>query len=89
MSPGVEWSPSAKRDLRRLLEKVASAVIEFGYGALADNPRRLGRELHLELSGYHAARYGDFRVAYRIDDGDGTAQPGYMSVRWRASGPAP
>jgi mRNA interferase RelE/StbE len=74
MSPGyrIEWSPSAKRDLRRLPEKVASAVVEFIYGALADNPRRLGRDLHLELTGYHAARRGDFRIVYRIDDRDGT-----------------
>lgn len=72
MSAGyrVEWSPSAKRELRRLPEKAATAVVEFIYGASANNPRRLGRELHFELTGYHAARRGDFRVVYRIDDGD-------------------
>ena len=35
---------------------------------LADNPQRVGRALHLELAGLHAARRGDFRVAYRIDE---------------------
>lgn len=64
----VEWAPSAKRDLARLPEKVATAVVEFIYGGLADNPTRVGRELHLELAGLHAARRGDFRVVYRIDD---------------------
>lgn len=64
----VEWAPSAKRDLAKLPEKVATAVVEFIYGGLADNPRRVGRELHLDLTGLHAARRGDFRVIYRIQD---------------------
>jgi len=64
----VEWAPSAKRDLARLPEKVAIAVVEFVYGGLADNPRRVGRGLRLELAGLHAARRGDFRVVYRIDE---------------------
>ena len=65
---GVSWSPTAQRDLRRLPEKVATAVVEFIYGGLAANPHRVGRELSLELTGFHAARRGDFRVVYRIDD---------------------
>lgn len=64
----VEWAPSGKRDLAKLPEKVATAVVEFIYGGLADNPHRVGRELHLELTGLHAARRGDFRVSYRIQD---------------------
>jgi mRNA interferase RelE/StbE len=64
----VEWAPSGKRDLARLPEKVAAAIVEFIYGGLADNPHRVGRELHLELTGLHAARRGDFRVIYRIED---------------------
>lgn len=64
----IEWAPSGKRDLARLPEKVAAAVVEFIYGGLADNPHRVGRELHLELTGLHSARRGDFRVIYRIED---------------------
>jgi len=64
----VEWAPSAKRDLAGLPEKVAVAVVEFIYGGLAANPPRVGRALHLELSGLHSARRGDFRVIYRIDE---------------------
>lgn len=64
----VEWAPSAKRDLAKLPEKVATAVVEFIYGGLAENPQRVGRELHLELAGLHAARRGDFRVIFRIDE---------------------
>lgn len=64
----VGWAPSAKRALAKLPEKVATAVVEFVYGSLADNPYRVGRELHLELTGFHAARRGDLRVIYEIDD---------------------
>jgi len=64
----VEWAPSGKRDLARLPEKVATAVVEFIYGGLAENPHRVGRELSLELTSLHAARRGDFRVVYRIDE---------------------
>ncbi|MGQ0623983.1 MAG: type II toxin-antitoxin system RelE family toxin [Sporichthyaceae bacterium] len=64
----VEWTPMAKRDLGRLPEMIATAVVEFIYGALSENPRRLGHELHLEFTGFHSARRGDFRVVYAIED---------------------
>ena len=62
----ISWSASAQRDLTKLPEKVATAVVEFIYGGLADNPHRVGHELTLELVGVHSARRGDFRVLYRI-----------------------
>jgi mRNA interferase RelE/StbE len=64
----VAWTPTGKRDLSKLPEKVATAVIEFVYGSLSDNPQRLGHALHLELLGMHSARRGDYRVIYRIDE---------------------
>jgi mRNA-degrading endonuclease RelE of RelBE toxin-antitoxin system len=64
----VAWTPSARRSLNRVPAKVASAVVEFVYGSLAENPRRVGRALRLELEGLHSARRGDYRVIYRIDD---------------------
>lgn len=64
----VTWSPTAQRDLQRLPEKVATAVAEFVYGALAANPHRVGRALQLELVGRHSARRGSYRVIYRIED---------------------
>jgi mRNA-degrading endonuclease RelE of RelBE toxin-antitoxin system len=64
----VSWAPSAKRDIVRLPEKVATSVVEFIYGSLAENPRRVGRQLHLELAGQHSPRRGEYRVIYRIDD---------------------
>jgi mRNA-degrading endonuclease RelE of RelBE toxin-antitoxin system len=54
--------------LRRLPEKIAAACVEFMFGTLAGNPRRLGKELHDELAGLHSARRGDYRVVYAIND---------------------
>jgi mRNA interferase RelE/StbE len=65
----IAWSATAKRDLTRLPEKVAAAVVELVYGALADNPRRVGAALRLGLEGLHSARRGDYRVIYAINVG--------------------
>ncbi len=62
----IRWTPTAQRDLRRLPEKIATAVVEFSYGSLAGSPERVGGRLALELSGHHAARRGDYRVIYQI-----------------------
>ena len=70
----ISWSHSAKRDLTRLPEKIAVAAVEFIYGSLAENPRRVGRELQLDLAGHHSARRGDYRIIYAIDDTDGVVQ---------------
>ncbi|HUF31689.1 MAG TPA: type II toxin-antitoxin system RelE/ParE family toxin [Acidimicrobiales bacterium] len=64
----VEWASSALRSLDRLPEKIATACVEFAYGGLAENPRRVGRALRFDLEGKHSARRGDFRVIYEIDD---------------------
>ena len=63
------WAAPARRALRRLPEKVATAAIEFIYGPLASNPNRVGRRpLRFELEGLHSAHRGDYRVVYRVDD---------------------
>lgn len=69
-TPGfdITWSPTARRALTRLPEKVGTAVVEFVYGPLAANPRRVGKHLRFELEGLHSARRGDFRIVYRISD---------------------
>lgn len=64
----IAWSPTAKRALVRLPEKVAAAVVEFVYGPLAENPQRVGKALRFELEGLHSARRGDFRIIYRVGD---------------------
>ncbi len=66
----VAWTGGAKRALTRLPEKIGTAVVEFCYGALAENPQRVGKPLKFDLTGLHCARRGDFRVIYRIDEPD-------------------
>lgn len=68
----ISWSPSAKRALERLPHRAGPAVIEFVYGPLAANPRRVGKALRFELEGLHCARRGDFRIIYRIEDDQAT-----------------
>jgi mRNA interferase RelE/StbE len=64
----IAWTAPARRALARLLEKIATAVVEFVYGSLAANPHRAGKPLKLGLEGLHSARRGDYRVIYRIND---------------------
>jgi mRNA interferase RelE/StbE len=64
----VRLTAPAVRALRRLPEKISTAVIEFVYGSLAANPQRVGKPLKLGLLGLYSARRGDYRVIYRIDE---------------------
>ncbi|WP_248760396.1 type II toxin-antitoxin system RelE/ParE family toxin [Pseudarthrobacter sp. SSS035] len=71
MSTGydVRFSRSARRALTHdLPEKVAAAAFEFITGALCENPRRLGKQLHEPLYPLYSARRGEYRVIYRIID---------------------
>lgn len=68
MTYGVRVSSPARRDLNELPESVASAVIEFMFGPLAENPQRVGKMLTNELTGRFSARRGHYRIIYRIDD---------------------
>jgi len=65
----VVLSPRAKRAIERdLPEAVASAVVDFLYGPLAEDPYRVGKPLRLDLEGYWSARRGQYRVIYSIHD---------------------
>lgn len=64
----IDWAAPARRALSRLPEKVATAAVEFIYGPLATQPRRVGHELRFELQGRRSARRGDHRTVYWIDE---------------------
>lgn len=72
------WSllvaPAAERTLSRLPEGVAAAIVEFLVGPLIEEPRRVGKPLQRELSGYWAARRGAYRVVYRLDQDAGAVR---------------
>jgi mRNA interferase RelE/StbE len=58
----------AQRQLGRLPEGTAAAIVEFMLTALVQNPHRVGGRLQRELAGLHSARRGAYRVIYEIDD---------------------
>jgi mRNA-degrading endonuclease RelE of RelBE toxin-antitoxin system len=76
----VELAGEARRDLHRLPEKVATAIIEFVTGALAGEPARLSEPLTNELAGYRSARRGDYRVLIRIDEAAHTCWPSASNI---------
>lgn len=57
-----------QRQLERLPEGTAAAIVEFMLTALVEHPHRVGGELRRELAGLHSARRGAYRVIYEIDD---------------------
>jgi mRNA interferase RelE/StbE len=59
---------AARQIAGRLPEAVAAAVMNFITGDLLDEPRRVGKPLGQELAGTFAARRGEYRVVYEIDD---------------------
>jgi mRNA-degrading endonuclease RelE of RelBE toxin-antitoxin system len=59
---------SADRQLGRLPEKVAAAIVEFILGPLRQNPRRVGHPLQRQLAGLWSARRGAYRIIYELDD---------------------
>lgn len=58
----------AQRQLRRLSQGTAAAIVEFMLSALVENPHRVGGRLQRELAGLHSARRGAYWVVYEIDD---------------------
>ena len=66
----VRFTATARRDLHKLPPRVLSAVIEFAFGDLAREPRRVGKPLRRELTGLYSARRGPYRLPYRIDEDD-------------------
>jgi mRNA interferase RelE/StbE len=61
---------AARQLTQRLPEAVAAACVEFLYGSLAGEPRRVGSPLRKPYEGYWRARRGEYRVRYSIDDAD-------------------
>lgn len=62
----VEVTSSAARDMNRIPPRYLTAIIEFLYGPLAADPRRLGGSLGNELEGSHSARRGAYRILYTV-----------------------
>ena len=68
MNHRIIFSATAKRDMAKVPPRVISAIIEFVYGDLARQPRKVGKPLGRDLAGLFSARRGPYRVLYEIDD---------------------
>ncbi|UQX12051.1 type II toxin-antitoxin system RelE family toxin [Candidatus Mycobacterium methanotrophicum] len=68
MSWTVGLASSARRDIDKLPPRVIPAVVEFIYGPLASDPRRIGKPLRENFHGHWSARRGDYRVLYMLDE---------------------
>jgi mRNA interferase RelE/StbE len=64
----VQFTGPARRALQAIPPRILSAIIEFAFGDLAREPRRVGKPLERELAGLFGARRGPYRLLYRIDD---------------------
>lgn len=64
----VDITPEGLRHLDRLPAKVRDAAVSLMLGALAENPRRVGKPLVGQFAGLWSARRGDYRIVYEIDE---------------------
>jgi mRNA interferase RelE/StbE len=60
----------AGRQLSKMSEGTAAAIVEFFVGALMDSPHRLGWPLQRELARMRSARRGAYRIVYEIEETD-------------------
>jgi mRNA interferase RelE/StbE len=70
----VLFSATARRDLRSIPPRIVPAIVEFAFGDLAADPRRVGKPLRRDLVGTFSARRGPYRLLYTVDDDEGTVQ---------------
>ena len=63
-------TPEAMRNISRLPDKVRRAAMATITGAIAENPRRMGKPLVGDFEGLWSARRGDYRIVYAIWEED-------------------
>jgi hypothetical protein len=63
MAYEVRFTATARRDLHRIPPRILPAIVEFAYGELARQPRRVGKPLERELAETFSARRGPFGQA--------------------------
>lgn len=59
--------PPARRQLERLPESAAAAILET-LRAIRENPPRIGKPLVLDDRGRFSARRGPYRIIYELDE---------------------
>ncbi len=71
----------ARRAIDRLPDKIALAVLEHLVGPLLENPHQVGKPLRGELTGFHSARVGAYRIVYEINQDGRTIRVIYIDHR--------
>jgi mRNA interferase RelE/StbE len=66
----VEFDDRARRELRKLDEKIQLAILRYLRSriAVAEDPRRFGKPLRRSLAGLWRYRVEDYRLICRIED---------------------
>ncbi len=66
----VEFDDRARRELRKLDERVQQAILRYLRSriAVAEDPRRFGKPLRRNLAGLWRYRVEDYRLICRIED---------------------
>lgn len=69
----IQLAPGVLRTLqagppRGIPLNAAWAIFEFINGPLSADPWRVSKPLHDELEGFRAARRGEYRIGFRVDE---------------------
>jgi mRNA-degrading endonuclease RelE of RelBE toxin-antitoxin system len=77
----VRVAPEAADRISAMVHPVAASIVALLSDGLATRPHTTGLPLQRELTGYRAARSGNYRIVYRIDEESRT-----VLVVWIAHG---
>jgi len=64
----IEWTDSARKQLRKLDRQAARQIVEFVETRAAPDPRGVGKALTAQFASLWRYRVGDYRVIVSIED---------------------
>lgn len=64
----VEWSPEARKNLKKLDPQVAREVLDYMDDVCQGDPKRFGKPMRYELRGHWRYRIGDYRAVVKHYD---------------------
>jgi len=64
----VRWAHAAQRDLMRVPERFAAAIVNYIERLRAEQPYRLSKPLAEPFAGWRSARYGAYRIVFEVDE---------------------
>jgi len=64
----IEWSDSARKQLKKLDRQVARQLVDYVVTRAAPDPRGVGKPLTAQFASLWRYRVGDYRVIVSIED---------------------